>query len=1355
MKTSLRLLAFTLALALPIKAQQPVPLRLTIPASPPPGVQREAFLGSSVAVAGGYAVAGAPDDDAGAQDSGVVKVFDSRTGALLFVLRNPNPAYSAKFGAAVALSGALLVVGTYNDSTGAVAAGSAFVYDLGSATPTRPVFTLNHPSPSAYGRFGYAVAISGARVAVGAYGDDAGATDSGSAYVYDLGSAAPTVPVLILHNPEPAAGDYFGSGISISGSRLVVAATGDDTGASSAGSVYAYDLGSAVPAVPIAKLPNPHPVANDSFGNAVKISGTRVVVGNIWDDTGATNAGSAYVFDLAASTPAVPVLVLPNPNPSESDYFGGAVAISGARVVVGAYLNDAGALNDGSAYVYDLDSAAPAVPVVILNNPGPGRGDLFGLSVAISGARVAVGVPYDDAGATDAGGAYVYEMDSATPTVPVATLPNPDSESGDFFGISVAISGSLMVVGSPYDDAGGGRSGSAHVFDLNSSTPAVPIFTLRKPGPAAGDYFGVAVAISGTRVVVGALGDDTGATDAGGAYIYELSSATPAVPAFTLHKPGPAVNDDRFGTAVAVDGTRVVVGVPFDKTGAEKAGSAYVYDLASSTPTVPVVTLNNPGPQSYEYFGTAVTIAGTRVVVSAPYDNTGAGQTGSVYVYDIGSAAPAVPVFALNNPGPGFNDSFGNAVAMSGARVAVGAAYDGAVAIEGGSVYIYDLGSGTPLVPVVRLNKPSPADFENFGRSVSISGTRIVVGAPYDDPGEAAAGSAYVFDLRSSTPAVPVATLRKPGPALNDNFGTSVVIVGNTVAIGTPKGDSPQAVTGYVYLFDTLPGIAILTGPNARTDSTSAIFTFAGIDGATPPGAFTFEISLDGAPFTPAISPLVFSDLAAGPHTLAVRAIDAAGNVSATPTVFAWTIIVSRPIHDARYTEGRAVPGAGGGGIPADAVWTGFGEPAINDAGAIAFLGKWKSASGAGAGIFVNDTLIARKGGAERFESFKDPVLDAAGHVAFLARIDGAKRDEDSVLATNAFGALEIVAREGAATAEPGAPMLDRIESISLVDGEILFTARLEGGTPKVTDANNAAAFRIWNGGSTQHVVREGDALGATTVRSFKLLTAVPGSPGQKRAHAAGVATFLALLADGTQAVVENARGSLYIRESEFQHYGAIATAASNLAFVATRDGGVKSIFLGDAEYIDPVAQIGQATGVGATKFAGFQDPVLAPGTNQVAFPATLRGTTRAQDETLWWQPRTGPLTLLAREGAQPPEVPAGAKWDDFKSLAFPGGSGEADSLRGPIFLATMQRGAGGMHQRNDEGVWAVDSEGALRLLFREGGTVAGGIAKTIAVLHAVPGSPGVTRAFNNEAQVAWRATFTDGTSAIVVTQVP
>jgi hypothetical protein len=139
------------------------------------------------------------------------------------------------------------------------------------------------------------------------------------------------------------------------------------------------------------------------------------------------------------------------------------------------------------------------------------------------------------------------------------------------------------------------------VYDLDSSAPSVPVVTLSN-GPAANDQFGTSVAISGSRMVVGAYLDDIGATDAGSAYVYDLSSGTPTVPLATLNNPGPA-EEDRFGNSVAISGTRVVVGAYLDDTGATDAGSAYVYDLSSGTPNVPVATLNNPSPAESDFFG--------------------------------------------------------------------------------------------------------------------------------------------------------------------------------------------------------------------------------------------------------------------------------------------------------------------------------------------------------------------------------------------------------------------------------------------------------------------------------------------------------------------------------------------------------------------------------------------------------------------------------------------------------------------------------------------------------------------------------------------------------------------------------
>ena len=781
-----------------IQAQTPNNLQHAI-AAPPVGAQSGAQLGSSVAVDGKYTVVGADRDDLHGHNSGLVKVFDSDSGALLHVIPNPDPAVHDHFGASVAISGTRVVVGTPEDDTGATDTGSAYVYDLSSATPTVPAATLNNPGPADGDGFGYAVAISGTRVVVGAVSDDAGADGAGRAYVYDLSSATPTVPVATLNNPGLAVGDGFGGSVAIAGTRVVVGAAADDAGATDAGSAYVYDLSSGTPTVPVATLNNPSPAVQDYFGGSVAISGARVVVGTPYDDTGAADAGRAYVYDLSGGTPTVPVATLNNSGAAAyQNYFGGSVAISGTRLVVGAVADDTGATNAGRAYLYDLSSGTPTVAVATLNNPGAALNDHFGDSVAISGTRVAVGAPADNTGAEDAGSAYVYDLNSGTPTVPVATLNNPGPAADDWFGRSVAISGTRVLIGAPYADTGAADAGSAYVYDLSSGTPTVHVVTLNNPSPAAYDHFGDRVAISGTRVLIGAPHDDTGASNAGSAYVYDLSSATPTVPVATLNNPGPGV-DEYFGMAVAISGTRLVVGAGYDDTGASEAGSAYVYDLSSGTALV--ATLNNPAPAGQDLFGGSVAISGTRVVVGARLDDTGAINSGSAYVYNLSSGTPTVPVATLNNPGPAADDSFGLSVAISGTRVVIGAHLDDTGADAAGSAYVYDLSSATPTVPVATLNNPTPAVDDQFGSSVAISGTLVVLASYQDDTGAFDAGSAYVYDLSSGTPALPVATLNNPSPGARDVFGLSVAIDGIHAVIGAPLDDSAQADKGSAYIY--------------------------------------------------------------------------------------------------------------------------------------------------------------------------------------------------------------------------------------------------------------------------------------------------------------------------------------------------------------------------------------------------------------------------------------------------------------------------------------------------------------------------------------------------------------------------
>ena len=299
-------------------------------------------------------------------------------------------------------------------------------------------------------------------------------------------------------------------------------------------------------------------------------------MGDPADGTGASSAGIVYVYGLSGSSPPVRVATLLDPGPSAGDVFGHAVAMSGARMVVVAR-------GVGNAYVYDLASATPTI-VAILNDPMPEDLDSFGSSVAISGPRVVVGGSGGSAtGAPDAGIAYVYDLGSATPTTPVMTLVNPVPEEDDKFGSAVSISGTLVVVGADRDDAPVGDAGSAYLYDLASAAPTLPVATLRNPEPVHGGNFGSSAAMSGTRVVIGAKGS-------GRVYVYDLAGATPAVPVTVLDNPSPAPFD-QFGFSVAISGTRVVVGAYQDERGATDTGSAYVYDLGGATPTTPVATL--------------------------------------------------------------------------------------------------------------------------------------------------------------------------------------------------------------------------------------------------------------------------------------------------------------------------------------------------------------------------------------------------------------------------------------------------------------------------------------------------------------------------------------------------------------------------------------------------------------------------------------------------------------------------------------------------------------------------------------------------------------------------------------------
>ena len=211
---------------------------------------------------------------------------------------------------------------------------------------------------------------------------------------------------------------------------------------------------------------------------------------------------------------------LASPNSQASGFFGYSVAISGATVVVGAYNEAVGtAAGAGHAYVFDAISGGL---VSTLISPNPQYLGSFGFSVAVSGTTVVVGAFGEAVGTAQlAGHAYVFD---ATTGGLISTLISPNPEAYGQFGNSVAISGTTVVVGAPNETVGT-AAGAGHAYLFDATTGGL-VRTLTSPNPQAG-FFGFSVAISGTKVVVGAPVETVGtAASAGHAYVFSILRTT-------------------------------------------------------------------------------------------------------------------------------------------------------------------------------------------------------------------------------------------------------------------------------------------------------------------------------------------------------------------------------------------------------------------------------------------------------------------------------------------------------------------------------------------------------------------------------------------------------------------------------------------------------------------------------------------------------------------------------------------------------------------------------------------------------------------------------------------------------------
>ena len=249
---------------------------------------------------------------------------------------------------------------------------------------------------------------------------------------------------------------------------------------------------------------------SDEFGD-LSLSGNRLLVGA----RNPGGVGKAWVFDI---TTGQVISTLLNPEPATGDWFGVRLAIEGTTAVVGALFDDFGATDAGSVYVFN--ALTGGAPTAIIRNPSPATGDSFGSDLGISHGRIVVPAHGDDTVASNSGAAYIFDAASGTL---LQTLVNPLAKADDRFGYGVGISGERVAVGIWEADRQFTNSGAVAVFDVITGELETLI---DNPNPSPEDYFGTSyIRFAGDTLLIGAGGEDRPSSNSGAGYIYQLQDS--------------------------------------------------------------------------------------------------------------------------------------------------------------------------------------------------------------------------------------------------------------------------------------------------------------------------------------------------------------------------------------------------------------------------------------------------------------------------------------------------------------------------------------------------------------------------------------------------------------------------------------------------------------------------------------------------------------------------------------------------------------------------------------------------------------------------------------------------------------
>jgi hypothetical protein len=314
-----------------------------------------------------------------------------------------------------------------------------------------------------------------------------------------------------------------------------------------------------------------------------------------------------------------------------------------------------------------------------------------------------------------------------------------------------------------------------------------PEATFNPPEPA--DSFGRVVALDDPTLVTGAPGDDTLLTNAGAVWVHRREPDASWRFVVKLNAQGAGAGD-QFGSAVAIEGDRMVVGAPFAETG---RGAAYVFERSPGglwSQQARIGPAGNPGAIE---FGSSVDLAGNTVVIGAPGEGTG-----RVYVFNADLAGVWSQTAVLIPADAESGDRAGGSVGLSGDTILAGASLEDAAGTDAGAVYAFVRGAGGTWSQQAKLFASDAAAGDLFGDEVELVADIAVIGARGNDDAGSGSGSAYVFTRSPADIWSQTAKLVASDAAAGGLFGAGLSFDGTQLAVGAPGA-------GSAYLFDN-PG---------------------------------------------------------------------------------------------------------------------------------------------------------------------------------------------------------------------------------------------------------------------------------------------------------------------------------------------------------------------------------------------------------------------------------------------------------------------------------------------------------------------------------------------------------------------